>query len=197
MSIEQKKEEKRATILAAASEAFKGHRYDEVKLDEIARRAGVGKGTLYLYFKNKEELFVALTCDGTAEIASRIRAIADSREPYRERLFVFGDEFSEFARKRQGLMRMMEQVPSASLEAKVHPQHAKVKAAVLYLFEKGVAEGALRDDVSVATMECMLVGPLFMRVRMMERRKKEVDLKSMLQFFWDAAAAKPALGDNQ
>ena len=58
MKREKKKEDKRATILKAASDVFKGRRFDEVTLDEIAVRAGVGKGTLYLYFKNKEDLFL-------------------------------------------------------------------------------------------------------------------------------------------
>lgn len=194
MRIQKKKEEKRKAILAAALGAFKGRRFDEVKLADIALLAGVGKGTLYLYFKNKEELFVAMACDGTTGIAARIREIADSSGSYRDRLFLFGREFSAFARERHGIMRMTEQASSPDLEAKVQPQHAEVKAAVFYLFQKGVEEGALRADVSIHILHCMLIGPLFFRVRMIERINHEVDLESMLQFFWKAAAV--AVEDN-
>ena len=94
MSREKSKEQKRATIIRAAAEAFKDRRFDEVKLDEIAKRAGVGKGTLYLYFKNKEELFVELAGAGTTEMATRIREITAMDMPYRERLTLFVTDFA-------------------------------------------------------------------------------------------------------
>lgn len=51
------KEEKRERILRAAVDIFTGKLFHQVKMDEIAVQAGVGKGTLYLYFENKEHLF--------------------------------------------------------------------------------------------------------------------------------------------
>ena len=51
------KEEKRRRIMEAAVDIFSGKLFHQVKMDEIASRAGVGKGTLYLYFQSKEELF--------------------------------------------------------------------------------------------------------------------------------------------
>lgn len=47
-------------ILAAALEAFGEHGFAATRLDDIAKRAGISKGTLYLYYKNKEELFKAV-----------------------------------------------------------------------------------------------------------------------------------------
>ncbi len=51
------KEEKRRRIMEAAVDIFSGKLFHQVKMDEIASRACVGKGTLYLYFESKEELF--------------------------------------------------------------------------------------------------------------------------------------------
>ena len=50
----------RQEILAAAAELFSENGYHNVSMDEIARRAEFGKGTLYKFFPNKEELFTAL-----------------------------------------------------------------------------------------------------------------------------------------
>ena len=50
-------EEREAQILDAAFHAFAADGLDETRLDDIARRAGVAKGTIYLYFPNKEALF--------------------------------------------------------------------------------------------------------------------------------------------
>lgn len=50
-------EERPRQILAAALEVFGEHGLAAARLDDIAKRAGVSKGTIYLYFPNKEELF--------------------------------------------------------------------------------------------------------------------------------------------
>ena len=50
-------EEREAQIIAAAFTAFAANGLDETRLEDIARLAGVAKGTIYLYFPNKEALF--------------------------------------------------------------------------------------------------------------------------------------------
>jgi AcrR family transcriptional regulator len=50
-------EERRAAILSAALEEFTARGYEGARLDDVAKRAGVAKGTIYLYFADKEALF--------------------------------------------------------------------------------------------------------------------------------------------
>jgi len=57
---QRRKEERPAEITQAALEAFAEHGYAATRVDEVAKRAGVSKGLLYLYFKTKEELFKAV-----------------------------------------------------------------------------------------------------------------------------------------
>ena len=52
--------EKETRILDAAAEMFTSHPFHKVLLSDVAGAASVGKGTLYLYFKNKEELYFAV-----------------------------------------------------------------------------------------------------------------------------------------
>lgn len=54
---ERRKEERPAELVAAALELFVERGYAAARLDDVAARAGVSKGTLYLYFDSKEELF--------------------------------------------------------------------------------------------------------------------------------------------
>jgi AcrR family transcriptional regulator len=51
-------------ILDAAAQLFAKHRYHEVRMDDIAGLAGVAKGTLYRYYRDKEDIYVALTIHG-------------------------------------------------------------------------------------------------------------------------------------
>jgi len=61
---------KRRQIIAGARAVFLGHGFDAASMNDIARAAGVSKGTLYVYFKDKEQLFEAIVeeeCEGQAE----------------------------------------------------------------------------------------------------------------------------------
>lgn len=58
---ETQKQERRETILDTAWGLFQTAAYDAVTMDGIARETGLAKGTLFLYFRTKEELFLALT----------------------------------------------------------------------------------------------------------------------------------------
>ena len=54
------KEARRQQILASAGELLQGWSYGDISMERIAERAGIAKGTLYLYFRTKEELFLRL-----------------------------------------------------------------------------------------------------------------------------------------
>ncbi|MPZ56452.1 MAG: TetR family transcriptional regulator [Rhizobiales bacterium] len=79
---------RREAILAAALEEFSAQGFSAARLDDVARRAGVAKGTIYLYFRDKEALFEELIRSvlspvvGAMELALRderpVRQIADS-----------------------------------------------------------------------------------------------------------------------
>src|SRR6201987_6417241 len=56
----RRKEARPGEILSAALSCFAEHGFAATRLDDVAQRAGVTKGTLYLYFPNKEELFKAV-----------------------------------------------------------------------------------------------------------------------------------------
>lgn len=57
---ERRKEDRPAELLAAALDLFVEKGFAATRLDDVAARAGVSKGTLYLYFKNKDDLFKAV-----------------------------------------------------------------------------------------------------------------------------------------
>ena len=57
---ERQREERAALILGAAQEVFTERGYYDASIDEIAARAGIAKGTVYLHFASKEDLLVAL-----------------------------------------------------------------------------------------------------------------------------------------
>src|ERR1700741_4310120 len=57
---ERRKDARPQELLAAALDLFVERGFASTRLEDVARRAGVSKGTLYLYYENKEELFKAV-----------------------------------------------------------------------------------------------------------------------------------------
>jgi AcrR family transcriptional regulator len=72
---QRRSEDRPREICAAALDVFSEKGFAAARLDEIARRAGVSKGTLYLYFKDKEDLFRAVVRDA---IAPNVEAITST-----------------------------------------------------------------------------------------------------------------------
>lgn len=69
-------------VLDAAARLFASQRFHEVRMEDIAEEAGVGKGTIYRYFRDKEELYNALLIQASEQFAAELRdAMAESGEP--------------------------------------------------------------------------------------------------------------------
>jgi AcrR family transcriptional regulator len=78
----RRKEARPAEILAAALASFAERGFAATRLEDVAARAGVTKGTLYLYFRNKEELFKAVVRQSLVPSIARAETIvAQSDEP--------------------------------------------------------------------------------------------------------------------
>lgn len=68
---ERRKDARPQELLAAALDLFVDRGYAATRLEDVARRAGVSKGTLYLYFENKEELFKAVVRENIVEVIGK------------------------------------------------------------------------------------------------------------------------------
>lgn len=78
--------DKRERIIDAAIKLFTQLGYHATKLDEVARQAEIAKGTLYLYFESKEDLFVQCLLDGYDKSQERAAEIIASRKDIKKRL---------------------------------------------------------------------------------------------------------------
>lgn len=72
---------RRDAILAAALEEFSARGFEATRLDDVARRAGIAKGTIYLYFRDKESLFQELIRAMLTPIVGTIEALGAADLP--------------------------------------------------------------------------------------------------------------------
>ena len=77
---QRRKNDRPAELVSAALEIFTERGYAGTRLDDVAERAGVSKGTLYLYYANKEDLFKAVVRQGLVSPLEEVRGLIDQFE---------------------------------------------------------------------------------------------------------------------
>lgn len=100
------KVELRAAILRVASEEFLEHGYEGFSLRHIAERIGYTPTTIYLYFRDKDELLLETARGGFEAFDATIEAAAEHPDP-RERLRALGRAYFEFGLENAALYRLM------------------------------------------------------------------------------------------
>jgi AcrR family transcriptional regulator len=150
----------REKIVKAATESFSQTGYDKTKMEDIARRTGLSKGTLYLYFKSKEDLFLAI-CDMSLNAADS----PDDRLLFtkKENAESDAEQIFEKIRKRERANDkvMLEMVVEATrnfrLRKAMFEHHLKVHEHVIDEIERKVDEGYFRKDVDIDGLAVALV----------------------------------------
>ncbi len=72
--------DRKKLILEEAARLFSAKRFDEVLMDDIAHQAGVGKGTIYTYFADKEELYFAVVFEGIRRLNEQLQRKANRQQ---------------------------------------------------------------------------------------------------------------------
>jgi AcrR family transcriptional regulator len=98
---------KRERILGAGLSLFANAPYQSVTMDSVAAAAGVAKGTLYLYFESKEDLYLGILSDGLETIARNYQASVNPAASVADRLRRAIEVTLEFYDKRRDLLRLM------------------------------------------------------------------------------------------
>lgn len=142
----------RARLLEVAYETFAAEGIS-VPVDEIARRAGVGPGTLYRHFPTKEALFRAIVAHRLDQVAEQGRELSAGAAPG-EALFGFIGRVVEAGATDQGLV---DALADSGLDV-AEGVEARFIAMLAELVERAKAAGEIRGDVDVRDVKTLLVG---------------------------------------
>lgn len=155
-------------ILAAAFDEFKQRGYAATRLEDVAKRVGVSKGTIYIYFQNKEELFRAVVQSVVTPTFDRIREVAEGFEGTTEALLQRYLEtlYAEVCdnSKARGLLRLLiaESETFPELTEVYHREvMARGNSVVAAILQRGIDRGEFRADVPVQTPE-IVIAPVMM-----------------------------------
>ena len=136
-------ERNRQRVLQAASEVFTERGLD-VSLDEVARHAGVGVGTVYRRFRTKEDLVEALFMDRIEEVAALAEEAAEAPDPW-SGLVAFMEQMTAMLAGDLGLRQML--MFATYGRDKVWYARQRNAPLVTRLVERAQAAGQLRSDL--------------------------------------------------
>ncbi len=181
---QRRKEDRPAEIAAAAFEAFAENGYAATRVEEVAKRAGVSKGLLYLYYKTKEELFKAVVKN---VVVRRVDSLVDT---------ITSPDLSTEQFIRGPFLRFMKSIPRSPApviirllisEGHRHPDLANYYydnvvsrglAAIKYFVDRGIERGEIRADAASIQPQLFL-SPV------------------MLTVIWNALFAERAIDSDQ
>ncbi len=103
----KEKESKKNNILRAARKLFFDRGFKFVTVDSIAAKAGVSKGSIYLYFDSKEEIYAQVLITDNIEHNKRIRDFADKSTPAAELLLEFCHVYVDYFLQDNELFRIL------------------------------------------------------------------------------------------
>jgi AcrR family transcriptional regulator len=106
--------ERRAHLIGVAAEIFSGTRYEDVRMDDVATRAGVSRALLYHYFPAKRELFMAVL-EHTGELVEQATTPNPELEPL-ERLRAGLTRYFDFAAGNRTYFVAVHRIGSADIE---------------------------------------------------------------------------------
>lgn len=183
--------ERRAAIVDAAMEEFVARGFAATRLDDIAKRAGVAKGTIYLHFKDKESMFEELVRIVIVPVVARLNALPPPTGTVRELVETFAGNFLKevIGTRRGDLVRLIvAEGPRFPAIADFYYREVVSRgiAGMRALIELGIARGEIRQK-DLARYPQILVAPAMIAViwQSLFARHAPLDAEEMLRVHLD------------
>ncbi|MCO5731804.1 TetR/AcrR family transcriptional regulator [Rhizobium sp. SSA_523] len=196
---------KREQILDGAKRVFMRLGFDAASMNDITREAGVSKGTIYVYFQNKDDLFAAIMERERTRLAESMRDILDGSEEVEDGLYRFGVAFAERVTSHETISAMRTMISVAPRMPILSQRFFQDDSMNIRFFLerfliRQIARGVLRmDDVSQAARHFLeLSTGTFMKMRLFghmaqppSRAEIEKQINSAVRLFMAGYGASP------
>lgn len=163
--------DKRQQIMSVVEKVANSRRFHEVTLDEIARAAKVGKGTIYHYFKDKEDLFFQVATSGFDELCELLKQKVPNNTSFPEKLLSTCKHISRFFSARRQLLQMMQTEAGlvywrgSRIRQRWLDRRKVLVGTLADVFAEGVDAGVIRSDIPAEVLATFLLEMLRTRAR--------------------------------
>lgn len=158
-----KKIAKRQAIVQAAIEVFSIKSFRDSNIREIAKRANVAEGTIYKYFKDKEDLFFSIPMEKTKgyveQLDLHLQGITGAPNKIRKFIWYYLHFFN--ANPEYGRILLLEmRVSKRFIKTKTYASLRKSTRQILGILREGQEEGTIRKDVNIYLLRQLILGIL-------------------------------------
>jgi len=159
----KKEAKKRERILLSALRIFSERGFYHSKISEIAKEAGVADGTIYLYFKNKEDLLISIFEEKIGELIEMLKDKLNFAQGAERKIWVFVDNHLRLLEENRGLAEMIqielrqshkfmtEYIPVRFLE------YLDILSGII---KEGIREGVFRENINPTIARRIIFGAL-------------------------------------
>ena len=157
------KDDKRSRILKAAVKVFAQRGFYNAKVSQIAKHAGIADGTIYLYFKNKDEILISIFEEEMAKFIFKVRKKIESEPGIKSKLRIFVKTHLNFVKKNPKLAQVFQLELRQSNKFIKEYAGSKLKEYLNVagdIFEEGQRQGIIRKDIHPGLMKRALFGSL-------------------------------------
>jgi AcrR family transcriptional regulator len=156
-----KQSAKRRRVLSAASELFASSDYHEVRMEEIARRSGVGKGTLYNLFDSKENLYFSIIRTRLRQLLEILDRVYDRREDTLRNLRSLILHLHKFMSKHPHFYLIWKREESSLARGgrgDIGDLYGRLNLLLRKVLQRGAAEGVVRPGMDGELVAHLLLG---------------------------------------
>ncbi len=182
---------KRREILAAAAAVFADKGFHAALMDEVAARAGIGKGTIYRYFASKQELFFSILDSGGEELQAALASAGGAKLAPGRKLKTMVSAMADVLARNQPLMRLLPEIGHNEIKkrhGRIRQQNEAVVALVAKVIAEGIRAGVFRrgDARLWARLITVMTHAAFHRCN---QAGKQVTVQALTDLFFHGIAA--------
>lgn len=179
---EREKQQRRNDILDAAENVFFEKGLKNATMDEVAAEAELSKGTLYLYFKSKEELYLGITERALTVLKQMFQQAVKEKSTGIDKVLAIGEAFLEYSRKYTDYFRMILYYELAQTELEMvqesrdrcHQLGQQTLEILSQAIILGIEDGSIRDNVDPIKTAFMLQGMTSGMIQLISREEDHI-----------------------
>lgn len=179
---EREKQQRRNDILDAAENVFFEKGLKNATMDEVAEDAELSKGTLYLYFKNKEELYLGITERALTVLKQMFQQAVNGKNTGIEKVRAIGEAYLEYSRKYANYFKMVLYYEMAQtdleMEQDIQDRCHQLGQQTLEILSQaiifGIEDSSIRDNVDPIKTAFMLQGMTSGMIQLISREEDHI-----------------------
>ena len=187
MPIIVNKEEKRRAIALASKELLLEHGIKNITISQIAKNAGVGKGTVYEYFSNKEDIVFEIISAFITDHEENLSKITSEKIPTKEKIFhflfsLFQDEYH------QRQLKIYREFLAISLTSDMEEMvdfSVKCRNRVMAILDQMILEGVEKNELKPEAKVLSEMIHTYALGLIVETKTKNLEAKELIDSFLD------------